>query len=146
MRDTVYIFISSFALLLWSVDSAPNYTIIAEQKRMPGIQNDGFPNDPIFIQLRRLATELPGVLFHDEYGIDAGYADVISDVIHLRQVLREVLPSTAFNEQGCLRADATSVAFLATSQYYFIVSFLAIVALGGVCVPSCESTSRIKVV
>lgn len=100
----------------------------------------------MFIQLRRLATELPGVLFHDEYGINAGYTDVISDIIHLRQVLREVLPSTSFNGQGCLQNNATSVAFLATSQYYFIVSFLAIAALGGMCVPLCKSTSLFKAV
>lgn len=117
-----------------------------DNNKMHGSQSDGFPNDPMFIQLRRLTTELPGVLFHDEYGIDAGYTDVISDVIHLRQVLRDVLPGTSFNGQGCLQDNATSIAFLATSQYYFIVSFLAIAALGGVCVPLGESTISFKAV
>lgn len=101
-----------------------------------------FPNDPIFTRLRRFAMEMPGVLFHDEHGIDASYSDVVSDVIHLRQVLREQLPSTSFNEQGCLQNDAVSIAFLSFSGYYFIVSFLAIAALGGVCVPLCKSISH----
>ncbi|KNG90486.1 hypothetical protein ANOM_001221 [Aspergillus nomiae NRRL 13137] len=73
----------------------------------------GFPNDPIFNQLRRLAKQSPGVLFHDEYGVDARYSDLIRDVIHLREILRGHLPSASFDEQGCLREDAKSIAFLA---------------------------------
>ncbi|KAJ5463790.1 hypothetical protein N7475_008734 [Penicillium sp. IBT 31633x] len=95
----------------------------------------GFPNDPIFSQLRRLAKQSPGVLFHDEYGVDARYSDLIHDVIHLREILREHLPSASFDEQGCLREDARSIAFLAYSGYSFIIGFFAIVALGGICVP-----------
>ncbi|KAE8421001.1 hypothetical protein BDV36DRAFT_292677 [Aspergillus pseudocaelatus] len=94
-----------------------------------------FPNDPIFTRLRKLYAERPGVLFHDEHGIDAGYSDLISDVIHMRQVLREQLPSTVFDENGLLQPEAPSIAFLAFNGYYFIVSFLAIAALGGICVP-----------
>ncbi|KXG49714.1 AMP-dependent synthetase/ligase [Penicillium griseofulvum] len=95
----------------------------------------GFPNDPIFNQLRRLAKQSPDVLFHDEYGVDARYSDLIHDVIHLREILREHLPSASFDEQGCLREDAKSIAFLAYSGYSFIISFFAIAALGGICVP-----------
>lgn len=115
---------------------------------MSGLGSDGasaqqkFPNDPIFTRLRQLSMEMPGVLFHDEHGIDASYSDLINDVIHLRQVLREQLPNTSFNEQGCLQNDAVSIAFLAFSGYYFIVSFLAIAALGGVCVPLGKSISH----
>jgi malonyl-CoA/methylmalonyl-CoA synthetase len=101
----------------------------------------GFPNDSIFNQLRRLAKQSPGVLFHDEYGVDARYNDLIRDVIHLREILREHLPSASFDELGCLREDAKSVAFLAYSGYGFIISFFAIVALGGICVPLCKSLS-----
>jgi len=111
---------------------------------MLGLRSDGapaqqkFPNDPIFTRLRQLSMEIPGVLFHDEYGIDASYSDLVSDVIHLRHVLQEQLPKTSFNEQGCLQNDAVSIGFLAFSGYYFIVSFLAIAALGGICVPLCK--------
>ncbi|CAI7670299.1 unnamed protein product [Penicillium bialowiezense] len=95
----------------------------------------GFPNDPIFTQLCRLAKQSPDVLFHDEYGVDARYSDLIRDVIHMREVLREQLPSASFDERGCLREDSRSIAYLAYSGYSFIISFFAIVALGGICVP-----------
>ncbi|OQE34334.1 hypothetical protein PENCOP_c021G07076 [Penicillium coprophilum] len=95
----------------------------------------GFPNDPIFNQLRRVAKQSPGVLFHDEYGVDATYSDLIRDVIHLREILRKQLSSASFDEQGCLREDARSIAYLGYSGYSFIISFFAIVALGGICVP-----------
>lgn len=102
----------------------------------------GFPNDPIFTQLCRLAKQSPDVLFHDEYGVDARYSDLIRDVIHMREVLREQLPSASFDERGCLREDSRSIAYLAYSGYSFIISFFAIVALGGICVPLCKSSHR----
>ncbi|KAB8234044.1 class I adenylate-forming enzyme family protein [Aspergillus alliaceus] len=75
-----------------------------------------FPNDPIFTRLRRFSVERPGEVFHDEYGVNASYNNLISDITHLRQVLREKLPN-------------------GLSGYSFIISFLAIAALGGICVP-----------
>ncbi|KAE8376115.1 hypothetical protein BDV26DRAFT_294439 [Aspergillus bertholletiae] len=57
----------------------------------------------------------------------------------MRQVLREQLPSAWFDENGLLQPDAPSIAFLAFNGYYFIVSFLAIAARGGIRVPLCKS-------
>ncbi|KAI1978077.1 hypothetical protein LOZ53_001486 [Ophidiomyces ophidiicola] len=109
---------------------------------MPGLKNQIelapclFPDDPIFSQLRRFSKEVPGNVIHDEYGsIDASYDDLINDVIHLRQVLQRRLPDTSFDERGILQDHATSIAFLGFSSYNFIISFLAIAALGGNCVP-----------
>ncbi|KAA8651452.1 class I adenylate-forming enzyme family protein [Aspergillus tanneri] len=95
-----------------------------------------FPNDPIFTQFRRLSTEKPGDFIHDDHhGIDAGYGHLIRDIKHLCHVLQEHLPRSSFNENGTFHEPATSIAFHALSGYCFIVSFFAIAALGGVCVP-----------
>ncbi|RFU75463.1 acyl- synthetase [Trichoderma arundinaceum] len=94
-----------------------------------------FPNDAIFTRLLRISTERPDLLFHDDYGVDASYEDLIRDIIHLRRVLQNQLPASSFDASGLLRKDTASIAFLAFSGYYFIVSFFAIAALGGVCVP-----------
>lgn len=116
----------------------------------PALQSDAaaviekFPNDAIFNRLRQLSIERPNLQFHDDYGVDANYNDLIRDIIHIRRILQEQLPSSSFDEDGLLRKDASSIAFLAFSGYYFIVSFLAIVALGGVCVPLCKSKSQCK--
>ncbi|KAL7956593.1 acyl-CoA synthetase-like protein [Trichoderma compactum] len=107
----------------------------------PALQSDAaaviekLPNDAIFNRLRQLSIERPDLQFHDDYGVDANYNDLIRDIIHIRRILQRQLPASSFDEIGLLRKDASSVAFLAFSGYYFIVSFLAIVALGGVCVP-----------
>ncbi|KAE8413977.1 hypothetical protein BDV36DRAFT_299488 [Aspergillus pseudocaelatus] len=50
----------------------------------------------------------------------------------MRQILREQLPSHSFDENGLLQKEAMSIAFQAFSGYNFIVSFFAIVALGGI--------------
>lgn len=99
------------------------------------IAKEKFPNDAIFTRLRQMSLEKPDLWFHDDYGIDAGYDDLIRDVIHLRHILREQLPASSFNANGSLKKDARCIGFLAYSGYYFIVSFFAIAALGGICVP-----------
>lgn len=100
--------------------------------------NEKFPNDAIFTRLRQMCTEKPDLLFHDDYGVDACYNDLIRDVIHLRQILREQLPISSFDADGSLKEDSKSIGFLANSGYYFIASFFAIAALGGICVPLCK--------
>ncbi|KMP02954.1 acyl-CoA synthetase [Coccidioides immitis H538.4] len=95
----------------------------------------GFPNDPMFTRLRRRCIENAGVIIHDESGIDAGYDHLVGDVMHMRKILQNRLPSSSFDEKGCLRQEAASIALVVSAGYYFIVSFLAIAALGGVCVP-----------
>ncbi|PTB62264.1 acyl-CoA synthetase-like protein [Trichoderma citrinoviride] len=99
------------------------------------VAKEKFPNDAIFTRLRQMTLEKPDLLFHDDYGVDASYNDLIRDVIHLRQILREQLPASSFNADGSLKKDARSIGFLAYSGYCFIVSFFAIAALGGICVP-----------
>ncbi|OTA07292.1 acyl-CoA synthetase [Trichoderma parareesei] len=94
-----------------------------------------FPNDAIFTRLRQMCMEKPELLFHDDYGVDACYNDLIRDVIHLRQVLKEQLPTSSFDERGSLKETSKSIGFFAYSGYYFIASFFAIAALGGICVP-----------
>ncbi|KAK0756399.1 hypothetical protein N5P37_011051 [Trichoderma harzianum] len=107
----------------------------------PALQNDvaevieKFPNDAIFNRLLRLSIERPDLQFHDDYGADANYNDLIRDIVHVRRLLRKQLPASSFDESGLLHKDASSIAFLAFSGYNFIISFLAIVALGGVCIP-----------
>lgn len=98
-----------------------------------------FPNDPIFTRLLRYSQNISGVRVHDEYGIDAGYCDLVQDVIHVRQALREQLPREWFDSQGLFQPQAGSIAVLSLSGYYYTVALFAIIALGGKCVPLRES-------
>ncbi|KAJ5523573.1 acetyl-CoA synthetase-like protein [Penicillium frequentans] len=97
--------------------------------------NLGFPNDPIFTQLAGLSRTVSDVIIYDDYGIHEGYKGLIGDIIHLRQVLREQLPHHWFDGRGILWSDATPIASIAASGYYFLVGFLAVAAIGGKFVP-----------
>lgn len=97
--------------------------------------NLSFPNDPIFTQLASLSRTVSEVIIHDDYGIHEGYKGLLGDIIHLRQVLREQLPHHWFDGRGILRSDATPIASIAASGYYFLVGFLAVAAIGGKFVP-----------
>ncbi|KAL7928917.1 acyl-CoA synthetase-like protein [Trichoderma chlorosporum] len=135
--------VSLFSLLPWATSvaasevSAPSQHPTSQGQVIENgvVGQEKFPNDAIFTRLLRLSMEKPDLVFHDDYGIDASYNDLIRDIIHMRRVLREQLPASSLNENGSLKKDTASVAFLAYSGYYFIVGFFAIVALGGVCVP-----------
>ncbi|KAJ5900253.1 Nonribosomal peptide synthetases (NRPS) [Penicillium subrubescens] len=82
---------------------------------------DKFPNDPIFNQLAKLSRNVTGVIVHDRY------------------VLREQLPLEWFDSKAVFRPEAKPIAILALSGYYYLVSFLTLLALGGKCVPlPCE--------
>ncbi|KAL4944310.1 hypothetical protein BDV06DRAFT_220464 [Aspergillus oleicola] len=103
-----------------------------------------FPNDPIFTNLLRLSHSRPGLLIHDEYGIDAGANDLLNDVQRLREALREKLPTDWFDAHGILRPEAGRIASLSASGYYFLVGFFAIAALGGTCVPLATSATSVE--
>lgn len=94
-----------------------------------------FPNDPIFTQLANLCRIAPGVLIHDHYGIEAGYLDLVGDIIHLCHVLRQELPQEWFDSRGILKPEADPIAAVAFSGYYFVVGFLAVLALRGKYMP-----------
>ena len=97
--------------------------------------NPSFPNDPIFTQLASLSRTVLDVTIHDDYGIYEGYEGLLGDIIHLRQVLREQLPHHWFDGRGILWSDATPIASIAASGYYFLVGLLAVAAIGGKFVP-----------
>ena len=100
-------------------------------------ETDNFPNDPIFARLAQLARDISGIRIYDEHGVEAGYGDLISDVVHLRTLLRQQLPSYWFDDRGVL-TPVRSIGTLASSGYYFLVAFFAIMSIGGSCVPLCE--------
>jgi malonyl-CoA/methylmalonyl-CoA synthetase len=113
---------------------------------MCDLNTQKFPNDLISTKLALLHQSVPGIVFHDDYGIDATSKDLINDIEHLRESLRKELPSDWYNDKGLLRPDVASIATISLSGYYFLVGLFAITALGGNCVPLRESfLARLKV-
>lgn len=94
-----------------------------------------FPNDPIFNQLAFLAAKVRRPVVYDATGLEVDYNQFFHDVSKLRAKLREVLPSFSFDEQGILHEKHPYICLLATGDYDFIVSFYAILALGGAVAP-----------
>ncbi|KAL2065531.1 hypothetical protein VTL71DRAFT_3201 [Oculimacula yallundae] len=93
------------------------------------------PNDPIFTRLLQLAHDIPGIRIHDEYGIEAGYKNLLWDILHTRDLLRQTLPNGWFDERAILKPEMTFIGTITYSGYYAFISFFAILSLGGICVP-----------
>lgn len=94
-----------------------------------------FPNDPIFNKLASLAAQVKQPIVHDPSGLEIDYNRLLNDVSRLRATLRESLPPSSFDKQGIIDQERPYVCILADADYNFIVSFITILALGGVVVP-----------
>lgn len=95
----------------------------------------GFPNDPVFNQLRRLSREIQGAVIYDPSGIEADYSRFAQDVSRVCATLRENLPASSFDKQGVLLEESPYVPLLTLGGYEYIVCFYATLALGGACIP-----------
>ncbi|KAJ5946138.1 acetyl-CoA synthetase-like protein [Penicillium verhagenii] len=105
---------------------------------------EAFANDALITNLVKLRDTFPGAVFYDEYGIEADYEALLNDVMHLRQVLRAKLSPDSLDDRGLLRPGSKNIATMTLSVYYFVVSFFAIVSLGGASVPLFEQILLIK--
>lgn len=97
-----------------------------------------FPNDATFTALFNLRDTVPGVLISDEYGFEAGYNELLDDIVKLRQILRKQLPAESFDNNGLLRPECRHIMSITTSIYHFAVGFFTVLSLGGACAPVCE--------
>lgn len=98
-------------------------------------QQETFPNDPIFNQLLSVARQSRGTVVYDATGIEADYARFFRDVSRLRAILQRQLPQSAFNEHGLVDENSPFICVLSAGGYEFIISFFAILSIGGACVP-----------
>ena len=95
-----------------------------------------FPNLIIFSRLVRLAYKRHLISVKDlTFGYTASYAQLLTDVLHMRNVLLGML-DPAVGER-IKNQDEVFVHLLGPGGYEFTVGFLAMVALGVVVVPLC---------
>ena len=95
-----------------------------------------FPNFYFFSRLVRLSYKRELVAVTDlTFGYTASYAQLLTDVLNLRNVLR-----SGFTAEVVARLDRDEEVFvnlLGPAGYEFTVAFLALIALGAVTVPMC---------
>lgn len=99
-----------------------------------------FPEDPLLVKLLIAAQNTSGSqsIIYDTYGFEKTYPQLLGDILHMGNLFRARLPPWAVNERGILREETPYVAVLVRSGYEFIVSFFAIRAIGGACMPFSE--------
>lgn len=93
-----------------------------------------FPCFFLFNRLVRLAHKEHLIAIKDlTYGITADYAQLLTDVLHFRNVLREVLHPSAIKRID--RGEEVYVTLVGPAGYEFVVGFFALMALGAAIVP-----------
>ncbi|KAJ9616417.1 hypothetical protein H2200_000135 [Cladophialophora chaetospira] len=102
----------------------------APEHRGPNV----FPNFFLFSRFLRWSYKRHIMAVRDiTYGYTADYAQLLTDVLHLRNVLRETLPPHAVRRID--RGEEVFVNLLGPGGYEFVVGFFALMALGAVIVP-----------
>lgn len=96
-----------------------------------------FPHDPVLVKLLMAArlTQDTKPIIHDALGFEKSYADLFSDILAMRELLRARLPPSAIYERGLLHEKNQYIAILTKSGYEFLVAFFSIRTVGGVCMP-----------
>jgi malonyl-CoA/methylmalonyl-CoA synthetase len=96
-----------------------------------------FPNFFLFSRFLRWSYKRHLIAVKDlTYGYTADYAQLLTDVLHLRNVLRQTLPATVVRKVDA--DEEVFVTLLGPGGYEFVVGFFALMALGAVVVPICE--------
>lgn len=94
------------------------------------------PNFPLFPRLVGYATREPSTVIRDvTNGFEATHLQLLTDVLHLRNVLQNSLDENT--RQRLLNGEEVYFNVLAPGGYEFATAFLAILAIGGVIVPLC---------
>lgn len=109
---------------------------------------DGFPNDTIFQQLFRVASQVHHPILythHDMVGsaknansresLSIDYPRFFADVIALRQQIRSLLPPETLDHNGILRQQGCYICTLSGGDYAFIVAFYAALSIGAAVAP-----------
>ena len=96
-----------------------------------------FPNCILLSRLVRRAFQEHLIAIKDlTDGYTVTYAQLLSDVLHLRNVLRARLNRTLLERID--RDEEVLIALLGPAGYEYTVGFFALYALGAVIVPICE--------
>ena len=53
-----------------------------------------FPNDPLLVKLLQAAKQTTGTIVHDEYGFEKNYNQLFEDILQMRELLSQNLPSS----------------------------------------------------
>lgn len=94
------------------------------------------PNTPFFSELLRHATSLKHTAIRDlnQDGLSRTYAELLTDAIRLRNVLRARLPRN-FLDRINTDKEEICIGVLAAGGYEYVVGVLAVLALGAAVVP-----------
>jgi acyl-CoA synthetase (AMP-forming)/AMP-acid ligase II len=101
-------------------------------KTAPG----SFPADPIFTRLLQVAREITHVVVSDPHnGVEADYAQLLSDILQVQTDLLHSLPRSLFGGANFLQKGNPYIFLLSDGSYEAIVAAFAILSIGGAVVP-----------
>jgi malonyl-CoA/methylmalonyl-CoA synthetase len=100
------------------------------------------PHDVLFHRLHYLACHQNAVAIRDtQTGQEISYAQLLDDIVAVRNAVLETLHQSTVEQ---LRTDKEVAFIILARGYDFVVSFFVILAIGGIAVPTSESSESIR--
>ena len=95
------------------------------------------PNSPLFSRILRFAHRSERIAIKDPLaGFTASYIQLLTDVLHLRNILRNSLDCSILEQLE--KGEEVFIIILGEGGYEFTVAFFAILAVNAVIVPLCK--------
>lgn len=104
------------------------------------------PNDPVFTTLVNYATSSNQVVIRDPLqNIEVNYVQFLRDIIRFRLEISRILPSDILDDNGIIKEDnGVYIIISAPSNYQFLVSLFAILAVGGAAILFRKYSRRLR--
>lgn len=119
-------------------DKSPANMRLEPKPRPKHVGPNIFPNFPVFTRLVGYASRGEAIVIRDvTNGFTATHLQLLTDVLHLRNVLYDSLDENT--RDRLWNGEEVFFHVLAAGGYEFATAFLAILAIGGVIVPLCKS-------
>lgn len=97
-----------------------------------------FPDNSLFRRLFLVAESRPdGVIADPQHG-NISYAQLLRDVEHFRNQLRQSLSPSLFTDAGIIREEDVYICTFMKSSYEMIVALFSIISIGAAMIPLCK--------
>ena len=104
------------------------------------------PDEPLFRYFPSAYRADPSRILADDLpnGVKVDYAQFLTDVLCLRQKVRQQLPKQMFDARGIINQQRPYIFVMATDCYDFLVATYAALAVGAAIAPICGFGTRAK--
>jgi acyl-coenzyme A synthetase/AMP-(fatty) acid ligase len=99
---------------------------------------NAFPDNSLFRRVFLVSESCSDGLIVDSHNGSINYTQLLHDVRHYRNELRQFLSPSLFTDTGIMKEDDMYICTVMKSSYEMIVAFFSILSIGAAMIPLCK--------